>query len=629
MPAVRPHRARPACLPFLLLLGGLTVLLGGCSTHSNATPGTPVVTMSGTNTGFASYLIDIDGITLTRDDKTVVTPLYVAETVDLAALANGTELVEAPAVPAGTYVSGTVILDFSVASIWYQANGQAIPMLPYGQDGTQLTGQSILTITFDPAHPLVVTNQQAVRLAVNFDLAAMNTVTDITSTPTGKVTVRPFATMSPVTVDYQPLRVRGLFVVKQDGNFILNIRPFYDQSSALGGIQVNVNDQTYYNVDQQVFTGAPGLDAIGGLQISQPVAAYGTLGSLNSITPQFNATQVYGSVSQESYAQDHIVGVLASRAGNTMTIRGARVFSPPTLYGTFVVGGTLYNNAVLTVDPTTVVTEDGNAVAGLGLQSLSVGQVVDASGRITTFGTAAPAVPQLNATGLNTGMVRMQRTDVWGLLKSASAGSASLDVLRLGGYDPAGLNFGGTATGGGAVDPSDYAVNTGAATATGSEVLAQGFVTPFGSAPPAFDASQLTADTAYPQQQLVVEWTNGGAAQPFSSQTAAGLVVDLANADLTDTHAITTGATAINLTSLPASPLITTTGANQQALTLAVGNATLTSGISIFNSAAAYSTALTSTLNGTNKVYRLVAVGQYNAASNTFVAQNISVSLWE
>jgi hypothetical protein len=223
----------------------------------------------------------------------------------------------------------------------------------------------------------------------------------------------------------------------------------------------------------------------------------------------------------------------------------------------------------------------------------------------------------------------MQSTPAWGNLVSASAGSATLDLVTLNGFAPQGLTFTGTATGGGAVDPALYPVTTGTVTAGGPVVLASGFVAPFGTAPPAFNATSVTDGGAYPQQQLVVEWQNGGAAAPFSSQSAAGLVVDLANADLTNTHGIVTGPTAIDLKALPASPLITTTGANQQALTLAVGNSTLTTGVSIYNSAAGFSSALTATLNGTNKVYRLVAVGQYNAATNTFVAQNISVALWE
>ena len=75
--------------------------------------------------------------------------------------------------------------------------------------------------------------------------------------------------------------------------------------------------------------------------------------------------------------------------------------------------------------------------------------------------------------------------------------------------------------------------------------------------------------------------------------------------------------------------LITTTGADQSNLQLSVGNSTLSSGVSVFSSATAFASALSSTFNGTNKIYRLVAVGQLNSAANTFVASRISVALHE
>ena len=56
---------------------------------------------------------------------------------------------------------------------------------------------------------------------------------------------------------------------------------------------------------------------------------------------------------------------------------------------------------------------------------------------------------------------------------------------------------------------------------------------------------------------------------------------------------------------------------------------TLSTGISVFNSVSGFANAVSSTFNGTNKVYRLVAVGQFNGAANTFVASRISVALHE
>ena len=49
----------------------------------------------------------------------------------------------------------------------------------------------------------------------------------------------------------------------------------------------------------------------------------------------------------------------------------------------------------------------------------------------------------------------------------------------------------------------------------------------------------------------------------------------------------------------------------------------------MYASASAFTTAVNSTLNGTNKLYRLVAVGQYNSTTNTFVASSISMALHE
>jgi hypothetical protein len=264
-------------------------------------------------------------------------------------------------------------------------------------------------------------------------------------------------------------------------------------------------------------------------------------------------------------------------------------------------------------------------VGGQTPAAISVGQQLDVSGQATvdTAGNIS-----LDATA---GQVRLASTRLWGMLNSATAGSAVLDVMSLGNFAPAGFNFAGT--GATAADPSAYAVNTGSldesATAASTLLQVDGMVNPFGSAPPDFTATAITAGTAT-EQRLVVEWINGGATAPFTSDSSAGLVVDLNNAALGTIHEIRTGPKALDLkdpTSFPASPLITTVGADQSNLRLAIGSATLSTGVSVFNSISGFASALSSTFNGTNKIYRLVAVGQYNSGTNTFVASRISVAL--
>jgi len=122
---------------------------------------------------------------------------------------------------------------------------------------------------------------------------------------------------------------------------------------------------------------------------------------------------------------------------------------------------------------------------------------------------------------------------------------------------------------------------------------------------------------------------NGRATKPFTSISSTGLVVDLANADLGSIHFIRTGPATLDLKSLPQSPLITWVGAPPSQLVLAIGSGTLTTGISIFNEADEFVSAVNDAFNGSNKIFRLVAYGQYNATTNTFVAARINVALEE
>src|SRR5262252_4929925 len=110
MTVVPPQRT---CFARLLraMVCAAAALLGACHTTTNPPPGTPVITMGDpTNSGdFMSYIINNDAIQLTRSDGLVVTPLVTPVPADLARLNSLTELLEAPAVPEGTYTSGLII----------------------------------------------------------------------------------------------------------------------------------------------------------------------------------------------------------------------------------------------------------------------------------------------------------------------------------------------------------------------------------------------------------------------------------------------------------------------------------------------------------------------------------------
>lgn len=615
MTAVRSGR-RPLARVLIALVGGILALLAGCGGNNFPPPGTPVITMSSTNTHFASYTITLDSITLEADDGSFVTPLFTPVIVDLVRLSDIGELLGAPAVPQGTYLKAQITVDYTTAAIYADKNGTPVAVAPQAPGGATIT-TAVITVTFDPAHPLVITAPKSTHAHLTFDLEAFNTI-DLSTSP-GKVTIQPYAVMQPASAAAQPLRARGVFVVTQASSFVINTRPLYDYvSNPSGALTVNVTDKTYYNVNGVVYSGADGLAAMKGLNISTSLAAYGTLDDLSTITPSFNATSVYVGTALEGELQDHIIGVVSARSGNTLTVTNIQ-WLPVQNFSSIVVPEFL-PKATVTLGSTTSVTEDGVEATAVGLASISVGQRVDISG-LLSFDSKNNA--KLDAT---TGQVRLQSTRAWGVLNSATPNSASLDLLSLGNFAPASYTFTGTAAGGGAVDPAAYLVNTGSIDESGRPagtlLAVDGIVAAFGAAPPDLNATAITAGAAT-QQTLVVEW-KGGATAPFSKHDASGIIVDLANTAL-DLQAIYTGPQSLDLKSLPASPLITTTGADQSQLLLAVGNAT--KGIPVFQSASAFATGLNSALNGSNKVYRLAAYGQYNSASNTFVATRIDVSL--
>ena len=622
MTAVRARLMRRLLWTSCALVLGATALLASCSGYNNnVTYGTAVVTMSDVSGDFSSYIVNIDAITLTRSDGIIVEPLAQPQSVDLVKLRDLSELVEAPAVPVGTYTTLALTLDFSAPDITVNVNGVPTPVTPVDTTGVAMT-VATLTVTFDPANQLVINAGVGTRLAIDINLAASNTINMSTSPPT--VTVHPFMTATLAPADQTPMRARGIYVIAQpaSSDYVVNMRPFHDLTSALGALTVNTTSSTYFNINGVVYTGAAGLTAMQQqLQVSTPIAAYGTLGSLATITPTFNATAVYVGTSIENPLADFLTGTVRAVSGNTLTVHGGTYLSR---FGTPAV----FPDVPVNVSSSTIVTEDGVAASGLGTQSISVGQLITVSGQGTADSNKNLVLDATGtAAGVPPGMIRLQPTTVWGTLDSAVPGSMALNVLSIGDYEASAFNFAGTGTAS-ANDAAaaSYAVNTGAldesATPAGTLLQTVGMVTPFGTAPPDFTASSVTLGTAA-TQTLVIEWENGGAASPFSSASSAGLVVDLTNANLSPTiRYIATGPTRTDITTLPASPNIVF--ASGTPLTLAVGSATA---IKVFNSPGGFATGLSSALNGTNLAYRLVCVGQYSSATNTFTATQVAVNL--
>ena len=608
----------------------LAAALAGCSTSTHISNGTPVVTVNAQATGdFSTYVVGITVYSLKRSDGYVAYPAgYTAEEfADLTQRVDLSELLNAVGIPTGTYKSVVIGIDYSYPIVYLQGASKAATVQNTSKANP---GIVYVTVTLDPSHPLVVSFNQSTPLALDFNVAASNTV----DTATNTVTVKPFVEAVSPSNDTQQVRARGLVVATNAGqsSFVQNVRPFEDNVySTVGALQVNTTATTYYNVDGKAYTGSAGLTAMAALPSNTPIVAQGTLdgtpaGSSSSITPSLTATQVYAGTVVANGQFEHVRGIVSAVSGNTLTVLGATYLYYQGYCSTGNLCYTYYPTATVDLGSSTVVTEDGVIPASgtsFSNQSISVGSQIDAVGLGSTNSSNALT---LNATS---GLVRLQSTPIWGTLDSGTSSSATLNLYALGttGFAAGSFNFAGTNS-----TAASYVVNTSAlgtagdesATPAGTVLRVDGIPASFGAAPPDFNATAVTPGTSAPAD-LIVEWSGSGTKSPFTSQDSTSLVLNLAGSDLAE---VVTGpqsdcastATAA-CTPLTGTPAITISGANQ----FAIGNAT--NGVSVFGTSSAFATDLSSALNGSTAVYRIVAVGSYDSASNTFTATRLDVAL--
>ncbi|HTX04784.1 MAG TPA: hypothetical protein VMD06_03075 [Steroidobacteraceae bacterium] len=598
---------------WILALGAaLATALGGCSTNTNVTNGTPVVTVhTDAAVSFSTYVVGITLYSLTRSDGYVAYPAgYTAEEfADLTQRVDLTELLNAVGIPAGTYKSIVIGIDYSEPIVYVRGQTTAANVLNTSEDNP---GIVYITVTLDPAHPLVVSENKSTPFALDFDLAASNSISS------GTVTVRPFVAATATPTDTEQVRARGLFVVSNpsSGNFIEDLRPFEDNIySTVGALTVNTTASTYFNINGTIYTGAAGLTALVGLSPSTPMVVYGALGDMSTITPGFTATQVYAGDVVSNGVFEHVEGVVSAISGNTLTVLGATYL----YYEGYCISNLCfdyYPTATISVSPTIPVTEDG--VPGtFSTHSISVGSQIDAVG-IGTVSTSNALT--LDATS---GLVRLQSTPIWGTLNSGTVGSATLHLLSMGtvNFAASGFDFAGTGISSASdASAASYEINTGTADESaitlGTLMWADGFPTSFGAAPPDFDATAIMPATSEPAD-LIVEWINGTSASivPFTSYNSTSLTLNL---NSTDIAGVDIGPYSTKLTG---TPTVNISGATQ----FAIGNAT--DGISMYSSSSAFASDLIGKLNGSSAVYRLVAIGTFDHATNTFTASRVDLAL--
>ncbi len=502
-----------------LMMAAFTVAAcssGGDGSGTTAgTTGQALVSLTDAAGDFLSYAVDVQSLTLTRRDGTVVETLPLATRVNFADYVEMTEFFTAATIPGGTYLSARMRLDFSGADLQVEdANGDAVAV-PLGNI-RDANGQPISTldveVRFDDRRTLIIAPGIPAHLTLDFNLQASNTVDLSVSPPL--VSVQPFLVADVDPERPKTMRLRGPLrsVNQANQTYQVFLRPAHRRLGEFGTVVVHTDATTVFEIDEVNYQGAAGLAALDAKPAGTATVA---IGEWRVGARHFLASEVLGGSSVPGGTRDVVVGSVIARSGDTLTVRGASLLRTD---GTF----SFHDTVTVNVGAATRVRQQALMTAGLTKDDISVGQ------RIAAFGTLDGSSNALDATA---GLVRMLVSSVAGTVNATGAGALEMTVQRIDGRRISLFNFAGTGSSAGTdADPAHYQVATGTLDLTGlsanTPVRVLGFATRFRTAPPDFTA-QTVVNLANSPATLLVNW-HPATLTPFLSTGDTGLTLNLA-----------------------------------------------------------------------------------------------------
>ncbi|MDJ0793286.1 MAG: hypothetical protein QNI98_03495 [Woeseiaceae bacterium] len=578
--------------------------------------GTVLVALTDADGDFLNYTVDVISLELETANGRVIETLPRSTRINFTDYVDLTELVTAATIPPATYVSGTIRLDYTDAEVFVEANGASKEAEVYGTDGAMLT-QTELRIQLSDRDRLVVTKGRPALLQLDFDLAASHEV-DVAPTPAEAISEQfILAEVSPV--DEKDIRVRGplLAVSEDEMTYTVALRPFHDRQGDFGRVTVHVTDETEFEVNEEMFIGVEGLRALNAAGAGTPTVAGGTL---NVAERRFTADIVLAGSSVPGIDRDAVVGNVIKREGNFLTVRGATIV-PSDRRAHF------HDDVVVEVGPDTKVFRDGDRQGDLGIDAISIGQRVTIRGSQGGVPTTDANAPQILFDATQ-GSVRMHLTYLSGVVNTAMPGQTDITLHSIDRRRVAIFDFSGTGTTSDQdADPDNYEIATGnltlASFAEGKPIVAKGFPSAFGMAPPDF-YGRTVVDYTDVRSALGVGWGASGTTAPFTSIGPDGLILDNDNEDIDQRHYIKQGPVLIDITELPSDTTIVPRETNRKAFYIKSADS-----LRMYSDFGDFVEDLGMSLDGATAARSMHARGLYDASANVFTAYKIGVHLLE
>ena len=581
--------------------------------------GTVLIGFTDDDGDFLNYTVNVSKLTLETADGRVVEVLPRQTRINFTDYVDLTELVTAAVVPPATYVAGTISLDYVDSEVFVAAGDLSKEAVVTDLDGNLLQ-QVDLKIILSNRDQLTVVKRRSAFLQLDFDLEASHEV-DIVPTPATAATELFFvAEVQPI--DEKDIRVRGpLLAVNADAmNYVIAIRPFHDRVGDFGKFTVNVSNETEFEVNGEMYVGAEGLRALDTAGPGTPTLSKGTLTVADR---SYTAHLVLAGSSVPGSGRDAIVGNIIKRDGFFLTIRGATIIPRDTATD---LRTHFHDDVVVEVGPNTKVFKDGHRLSDLSIDALSIGQRGTVRGNQPTPTTDALA-PQILFDATE-GAVRMHVTRLSGIVNTVLPGQTDITLHSIDRRRAAAFNFAGTGRSMDLdADPDNYEIETGSLTladfATGRPIIAYGFPTAFGVAPPDFTGRTII-DYTNVRSTLGIAWGSAGTMYPFASSGPDGIVLALDNGDIGIRHHVKQGPVLIDLLTL---------GTNTAILPRETGRMLFS--IKSHDSLRQYSdfddfiADLTTSLDGSTTARSMYARGKFDVDMNAFTAYKIGVFLLE